>query len=177
MAVTPTGAPVWVRTNDHTTYGGNINKKNYQAQGAVNALTDIDVTEYVRVAADLEAIGRTSPFAILSYINNDNPRGPPTIVNYDSMAGAAPKGVSNANGDVTWSWAGSYLDPYSVSGTIHITAATANINSSAAEFATVELIDSDANGRNDQVRVRAFDDTGTPIIAAGVILVVYTGAV
>ena len=177
MAITPTGAPVWVRTNDHTTYGGNINKRNYQSQGAVNALTDISAEEYVRVTADLEAIGRTSPFAIMAYDNNDSPRAPPTIRDYSAMSGSAPTAVSNANGDVTFSWNGSYLDSYSVSGDIHITAATANVNSSAAEFATVELIDSDANGRNDQVRVRAFDQAGTPIVTAAVILVVYTGAV
>lgn len=176
MAVTPTGAPVWVRTNDHTTYGGNVNKRNYQSQGSVNAQTDISAEEYVRVCADLDAIGRVSPFAMIHYTNNDTVPAVPTVNNYDAMVGSAPTGVRNGDGDVTFTWSASYNDPYSQAGTIHIVSAVANVNSSAAEFCTVVPLDGDVDTRNEQVRVRAFDAAGAAIQDADVMLIVWTGA-
>lgn len=62
---TPSGLPSWSRTATAETYGGSIEKQNYQSQGVTNAMTDLGAEEFSRMAADLSSCIRTAPFASL----------------------------------------------------------------------------------------------------------------
>lgn len=130
MALIPSGLPCWTRTASHTNYGGNTAKHNYLSRGAIDALTDVGAEALCRLAADLEAVSRTAPFAVITYLNNDGSPAVPTIecvygmigVRTTSYAGdAAPAGfpsaARNGAGDVTFTFASSYSDAYAVAGT------------------------------------------------------------
>jgi len=180
MAITPTGFPVWVRANDHTTYGGNVNKIDYQAVGPVNARTDIGAAEFCRATADLSAVGKTCPFASFSAQFNDTVPGVPTIATTDylSMAGGPPTSVRNGDGDVTFTWLASYSDQYSVSGLVNIVHAEATVQGISFRLATVELLDLSVSGLNESVRVRVWDvATATAAIDPLVSIVITTGTV
>lgn len=148
MTITPTGAPVWQRTTDHTDYGGNVNKKNYMGQGVVNALTDVGAEDFVRICADLSALARTSPMWVITYLCNDTSPAAPTIevvlgmtgVRVVSYAGnAAPTGfpsaARNGNGDVTFTFDSNYSDDYGVSAPWAPQTCTASVSGTAARCA------------------------------------------
>lgn len=167
MALTPSGSPAWVRTNDHTAYGGDVNKANYQSQGSVNPRTDLTAENICRLAADLAAIARTAPLARLAYTCNDAAPAAPTITSSGSMWAQDPTPTRNGNGDVTFTWAASYTDPYGVSGNVNIIGAKATLVGTTASEIPVELVDAHT------VRVRAFDTAGAAISDAKVALVIY----
>jgi hypothetical protein len=123
--ITPAGAPAWSRAADHTDYGGHINKRNYQSQGAVNPETDITAEQVTRTAADLAAVTRVAPFAVLTITTQDP--GPPSVDSVRLMTGAlatayagdaAPSGYPSAaltgTDETTVTFASSYSDEYSV---------------------------------------------------------------
>lgn len=172
MAVTPTGAPAWVRLSDHTTYGGNTNKTNYQSQGAVNPRTDVTAEQFSRLVADLEALVRVGSFAVITFTCNDTVPAAPTVDDYDSMAGTAPTGARVSSGVVTFTWDASYLDPYGVSGDIHIAHAIVT-GTSASQVGTVVLSDPDVNSKNERATV-TIEENGAPIADASATLVVWT---
>lgn len=175
MAVEPTGSPVWLRQNDHTKYGGNTEKKNYQSQDAINGKTDLSAQNLARIAADLAAVGRTAPTFVLTYTQDDTGAENPAIDSYLAMAGTPPAGVRNADGDVSWTWANSYTDDYSVSGAVHIVAATATIHGSSAGDPEVEILDVNTDDLNEVVRVRCTDEDGNAMQDVKVTLSVWTG--
>lgn len=180
MAIVPTGHPCWVRANSHTTYGGNVNKIDYQSIGPVNPRTDIGAAQFCRLASDVAAIQLTAPFATITYRCNDAVPGLPTIEDYDAMVGGAPLAVRNADGDVTFSWLDSYADSYSIIGEINIEHAEATGHSSGIliPVPTVELLDISATGKNESVRVRVWDvSTGTLAVDPRISLVITTGVV
>jgi hypothetical protein len=128
MTITPAGLPAWTRTADHTVYGGNLQKQNYQSQGVINPRTDVGAEALARLTADAEATTRTCPFAVLTYLNHDGSPAAPTIESAYLMTGvrassyegnAAPTGfpsaARNSTGKVTFTFAASYSDPYGVS--------------------------------------------------------------
>lgn len=152
MAIVPTGLPVWARTRSHTDVGGNTNKRNYLSRGAIDALTDVGAEALCRLAADLEAIGRTAPFATITYLCNDGSPAAPTIecvygmigVRTTSYAGGSPpagfpSAARNGNGDVTFTFASSYNDPYSVAGAFAIKHACGGIHGTTAGEPVVEI--------------------------------------
>ena len=177
MHTIPTGAPAWVRTNTHETYGGNTEKRDYQAQGPVNPLTDVGAQQFCRMAADMQALAAVAEFATITYLCNDAAPGAPTIERYDGMAGAAPTPTRNGNGDVTFVWAASYNDAYSRPGALHIVHAEVAVHGTTAAHATVVIDDSNADGLNDRVRVRAWTVGGAAKSDARVTLTVTTGPV
>jgi hypothetical protein len=177
MPVTPAGDPLWAHTSDHTTYGGDLEKQNYQSQGAINGKTDVDAENFARFVADLEAVGRTAPFASVTYTQDDTGTNDPTVTEYDSQAGSAPTGVRNSDGRTTWSWDASYADPYSKSADVHIAHAMANVHGTTAATATVVPLDPDVNGKNEAVMVRCFDAAGNPVKDKTVTLKVWTSSV
>lgn len=183
MAIVPTGHPCWVRANSHTTYGGNVNKIDYQSIGPVNPRTDIGAAQFCRLASDVAAIQLTAPFATVTYLCNDTVAAVPTVEEYDAMVGAAPTGIRNGDGDITFTWLDSYADPYSVIGEVNIEHAEATGHAPVAApatplVATVELLDLSATGKNESVRVRVWDVvTGLPAVDPRVTLVVTTGVV
>src|SRR5688500_11807960 len=87
MAITPAGVPAWLRTVSIGDYGGHLSKENFLSKGAINALTDVDAEEYTRATADLAAVVRTAPFAIITYLNNDTGLAAPTIESALMMTG------------------------------------------------------------------------------------------
>jgi len=115
------------------------------------------------MAADLEAISRTAPFATITYLNNDTSPAVPTIevvymmtgVRTTSYAGdAAPSGfpsaARNGDGDVTFTFDASYSDPYSVAGAFAPKHAVGNVHGTTAGEPVVVI-----SGAT--VRVRAFN--------------------
>jgi hypothetical protein len=96
----------------------------------IDALTDVGAEALCRLAADLEAVSRTAPFATITYLNNDGTPAAPTIevvygmigVRSTSYAGdAAPAGfpsaARNGAGHVTFTFLSTYADAYGVDGT------------------------------------------------------------
>ena len=130
MAITPTGAPSWVRNSDHTTYGGHANKINYQGQGKVNARTDVGAEEFTRLAADLAALMRVGEFCNVTFTARDagvlDPlvtkvtMQPSGVVTVSYAGGSPPTGFPSvtrvADGNYLITFAASYLDAYGVSG-------------------------------------------------------------
>jgi hypothetical protein len=170
MTITPEGSPLWLRTAAISQYGGHASKENYLSRGAIDALTDVAAEEFVRMTADLAAAGRTSPFAILTFLNNDASPAAPTIesvlmmtgVRTTSYAGGSPpsgfpSGARNGTGSTTITFASSYLDEYGVSGALALRAAIATGHGSAyvaavATFATSTAVD-----------VRCYDAAGAAL--------------
>lgn len=127
MTTTPAGLPAWSRTADHTVYGGHLQKQNYQSQGVVNPRTDVGAEAIARLAADAEATTRTCPFLVATYSNSDTSPAAPTIesiymmtgVRTSSYLGSAPptgfpSAARNSTGNVTFTFAASYADPYGI---------------------------------------------------------------
>jgi hypothetical protein len=176
MAITPTGQPAWSREVAHTDYGGNVNKVNYLSRGKIDALTDVGAADLCRLAADLEAVVRTAPFAVISYTCNDNVVmgvAPPTIRSAFMMTGvrttsyqggAAPSGfpssARNGDGNVTFTFAGSYSDPYGVAHAFVPTFVQASVYGSSAAVATY------TNPGDGTVQVQAWATDGTALAGA-----------
>jgi len=177
MAVVPTGTPAWVKSNDFQTYGGHVDKANYQSLGAVNPRTDVTAEQLARMAADLAAVMRTASFCTFAYTCNDTSPAVPTIADYSSMSGSAPTGVRNGDGDASFTWDASYDDVYSVSGDIHFIGALVIVISSTSEFASYQVQDPDANSKNERIRIKAFDDAGAAVQDAQVFVAMFTGPV
>lgn len=177
MSIIPTGNPAWVRSNGHTAYGGNVNKVNYQSVGTINPRTDVSAENVCRIAADLSAVARTSPFAVMVFTCNDTAPAAPTVSTYYAMAGSAPTGTRNGNGDVTFEFAGSYTDDYGVVGKANIIAATATVINAGAvvRVASVQLLDANADGVVESVRVRVFDNAAAAVSNPTVSLTIWTG--
>lgn len=177
MSIVPSGNPAWSRSNGHTAYGGNVNKVNYQSVGTVNPRTDVSAENICRMAADLAAVARTCPFSAMRFTCDDVTPAAPTIDSYYAMAGSQPTATRNGPGDVSFEWANSYMDDYSVSANANIMGAIATVHSVAAAdyIATVELIDGDADGVNDTVRVRVVDGAGAAVLNPTVTLTTWTG--
>ena len=168
MAITPSGYPVWQHVNTHVDYGGDLNKRNFLSQGVVDAQTDVGADQFSRMVADMEAIGRTAPFAIINYTCNDAAPAAPTINRATLMTGirstsyagdAAPTGfpsaVRNGTGDVTFSFSGSYLDAYGVSGTMTISTAIATVSSTTAAIVTI--------GTGGGLQIKVWDAAGVAL--------------
>lgn len=127
MTITPSGSPAWARTADHSHYGGNVNKKNYQSQGVTNPRTDVGAEAITRLAADTAAAVRTAKFLSATFLNNDSSPAPPTVNSLEMMTGVlqAPYGggspptgfpgaVRVGTGHVKFTFAASYTDEYGV---------------------------------------------------------------
>jgi hypothetical protein len=129
MAVTPTGSPPWVRTTDFSHYGGDVNKQNYQSQGAVDPLTDVTAEQLSRLAADVAAIARVTPFCVLTFKGNDSVPAAPTVEVCNLMTGVRTTSYTGDNppsgfplveyisdGQHRITFASTYADPYSANG-------------------------------------------------------------
>lgn len=179
MAITPAGAPAWTRTASHTQYGGHPNKENYLSQGVIDAETDVGAEHIARLAADLEAMARTAPFATITFLCNDSSPGAPTIesvfmmtaiqsVPYagDSPPTGLPEATRSGTGHVVFTFADEYTDPYGVTAPFIPTHALANVHGSTAADATV-----DVSGQT--VTVRVFNNAGSAIADKRVTLTVW----
>jgi hypothetical protein len=169
MTIVPTGLPAWLHANDHATYGGDVNKANYQGLDSVNGRTDVSAQEYVRIAADMAAVQRVAGFCTLGYTCNDTVPAVPTIDSYDAMAGTAPTPARNGDGDVTFTWLTSYSDPYGQSGALNIVGCEVSVAGSVALIPVYQIVNAYT------VRVRVFDSAGAAVQDPSVALRVYTG--
>lgn len=161
--MTPSGSPAWTRSASFAYYGGDTSKRNFYGQGVVDPQTDVSAEEHARMCADLEAVARTMPFAEITYKNNDTSPAVPTIeivymqtgvvlVSYpgDTPPSGFPSAARNGTGDVTFTFASSYTDPYGVSGAFSVKHVGADAQSSSAVRAVPEIVTSTT------VRVRCF---------------------
>jgi hypothetical protein len=189
MAITPNGDPAWLRTADTTTYGGNLNKTNYQGQGVVNARTDVDATEFVRLTEDLAAVVRTAPLAEITFTSDDTGANNPTVdvvnlmtgIRATSYAGGTPPAgfptvarVSDGVVDITFST--TLTDAYSVAGTVHIIHAHGTVHGAVLAVAVPTISDPNTDTFNERVTFRMLDDSGA-VTDAKVTVEVHTGQV
>lgn len=179
--IVPNGFPAWVRASDHSTYGGNTEKTNWQSQGVTNARTDVGAEAFTRMTADIAAVQRTAPFCTLTFLCNDGSTSAPTISVVNQMTGvrvaqyagdSAPTGfpsaARNGNGDNTFTWSASYTDPYGISGTLNITHAEVSGIGSTAIIANYDIVSASS------VRVYLFDAAGAAILNKRATLTVWT---
>lgn len=153
MVVIPTGSPAWLKANDFSSYGGSLTKKNFASRGAINPKTDVGAEAFSRITADLAAIARTAPFAVILVTCDDGTPGPPTI-NYAAMmtgvrsssyvGNAAPTGfpsaIRNGNGDITFTFASTYADPYGIIGAFALAQCKAQLCGAIAGMATATIL-------------------------------------
>lgn len=179
---TPAGNPAWVRTSAFDTYGGDPNKANYQSQGVVNPVTDVGAEGFSRLASDVAAVARTAEFASMIIQCNDSSPAAPTIVSCRLMTGttdisypgnAAPAGfptaARNGNGDITLTFASSYLDEYGVSGGFSARDPIPSLIGTGGGTAVPELVSDTA------VRVRCFNLSAVAISNAKFSLTISSG--
>lgn len=180
MAITPSGSPPWLRTNNLTHYGGDVNKANYLSRGAIDALTDVDASQFSRLSADVAALQRVMPFCTMTLLCDDSTPGPPTIEYINMQTGIAsvsyvgnsppsgfPSAARNSNGNVLITFASSYSDPYSVNGAFSISSLMPGLISATAGTATAERASATT------VNLRAFNSAGTAISNARMSLSVW----
>lgn len=181
--IIPSGQPVWLRTSDFQTYGGHTQKQNHLGQGVIDALTDVGAEQISRFFADAASVARVAPFATITFTCNDSSPAAPTILAVNGMIGvrytsyegnAAPAGYAsaarNGNGDVTFTFASAYSDPYGVSGAFALSHPRASIVGPDGGSAPCEKL-SDTT-----VRVRAYDAVGNVFMNATVTLIVHSGS-
>jgi hypothetical protein len=126
---TPNGSPPWLRNAGITDYGGSTTKADFMGQGMVNPDTDLEAAALMRLTDHMAACTRTAPFAVLNLTCDDTAPGPPTVNYAWMMSGVCltsyvgnappagfPSAARNGDGDVTITFAASYLDAYGVSG-------------------------------------------------------------
>jgi hypothetical protein len=182
MPIVPNGLPAWVRNADHTTYGGHTEKTNYLSQGKVNARTDVGAEEFCRMAADLAAVVRTAPWAVLTVQCDDTTPAAPTVLTVAQMTGhrnlsylgsSPPSGyptvTRQGNSYARFAWASSYTDPYGVAGTLNIVHATITPYGSTALIPAWSLVDAHT------VDARIFTTAGSLTTNAKFTLRVWTG--
>ena len=117
----------------------------------------ITAEQWSRLAADLSAVVRTAPFAIITIQQTGDAVA--VLVAYQAQHGVgvshAPTIVANGAGRLTITWAPAYTDPFGNAQAVNIKHADAMaLSAGAALMATVDL-----TGRAD-VDVRTFDTTG-----------------
>src|SRR6186713_133372 len=132
---TPNGDPAWVRTSTAETMGGHINKRNYQLVGVVNPETDVDASEFLRLAVDVASNSRVAAFSklVAQCADSGTPTNP-TITSIEQMTavstagylGDSPSHVSFplayriGDGAFTATWPVTVDDEYGVSGEVVI---------------------------------------------------------
>lgn len=180
MTITPTGSPSWLRSNDMTHYGGNVNKENYLSRGAIDALTDVDAKQFSRLAADVAALQRVAPFLTITLVCSDSSPAAPTVEYVNMQTGISlisyigssppsgfPSASRNSNGDVTITVSSSYQDAFGVSGAFAISSLLPSLLSTTAGIATAEKV-------SDTVfRLRAFNAAGSALSDARMSCVVW----
>lgn len=189
MPIIPAGSPAWSRLADHTVYGGDLNKTNWHSQGVTNARTDVGAEGFCRLAEDLAAVVRTAAFCVLTVRCDDVTPGPPTVIAINQMTGvtstsyvgnAPPPGMPTlsrlGNGAVTVTWNTSYADAYGVSASVNIEHVEIGVQTSVATSCGYLLVDANADGLNEAVQVRVFDNAGVSLANAKFSLKVVTGA-
>lgn len=149
MTTTPEGEPVWgedgVRSATASVYGGHSDKKDYQNLGVTNPRTDISAAQFLRMTADMAAVARVNPYSIVTLVCNDTSPDDPTVSSVFQMTGnstagyegdAPPSGFPTCtrvgNGEVTVVWPSSPSDEFSVSSTLALVHARAQVTGSTA---------------------------------------------
>jgi hypothetical protein len=172
MAVTPIGSPAWARTITFDDYGGDVNKANYQSQGAINPRTDVTAEQFSRLVEDLTGVVRVADFAKLYVTCNDSSPAAPTIqwcrmmsgVRSTSYEGDAaptgfPAGARVGDGSITLTFDASYSDAYGVSQALTIEHVSADGADTSVAYVTKSVAGS-------VVTLAAFDDTGAAVADA-----------
>lgn len=178
---TPTGNPAWTRSADYTTYGGDPNKANYQSQGVVNPRTDVGAEGFSRLVSDVAAVVRTAEFCVMQIlcdvggtattVENCRMMTGVTAVTYSGTAPPTgfPSVTRNGNGDVTVTFASSYLDEYGVTGAFAATDAIASLVNATGGVACPEIV------TGTEIRVRCFNLSAAAITGARFTLTVGSG--
>lgn len=176
MPIVPTGAPVWLRTNDFQVYGGDPNKRNYMGQGAIDPTSDVTAEQFSRLVEDVAELGRVTEFATITFRCNDTVPGPPTILAYNGLAGAAPTGSRIGNGHVSFAWPVEPEDAYGVEAFVNFMSAMGGPQGTPGGVYT-EFLDSNADGLNERVNMLVFDASAAAIVDGVATVTVWTSVV
>ena len=131
---TPAGLPAQTRTASIESYGGHLEKRDYQAMGVVNPRTDVGADGFMRMTADLAAVARVAPFCVLTVQCNDTTPAAPTVLRIQqmgiiSMAGYEGDSPPNAalptlarvgDGQFTIAWPATTTDDYGISANVDL---------------------------------------------------------
>lgn len=177
----PNGSPAWTRSADATVYGGHPDKRDYQGQGVVNPQTDISAAEFLRMTADLAAVVRVAPFAVLRIQCDDTTPNDPTVLSVNQQTGIVstsyagmspptgfPTAERNGDGDITITWDSDYPDEFGEIAPVALRMGMASVTGSGAGEAVVEMVSDTA------IRVRAFDDSGVALQDTQITVEVWT---
>jgi hypothetical protein len=174
MSTTPAGLPAWSRTADASVYGGHVDKRDFEGQGPVDPQTDVSAAQFIRLAADVAALSRVAPFAVLTIQCNDTVPAAPTVVRAQQMTavslagyeGASPTGdfptltrVGDGEFDVVWPT--SVADDYGVEQDVDLVHAHGSVHD-AGTYSAVEPSRTNAY----TFRFTARDDLGAAIADA-----------
>lgn len=170
MAIVPSGSPPWLRSNDLTHYGGDLNKENFLSRGAIDALTDVDAKQFSRLAADVAALQRVMPFCTITFLCSDSSPTAPTVefihmqtglTSVSYLGSSPPSGFPalsrNGDGDVSITFLSSYTDPYGISGSFSISSILPGLISTSSGETVAERVSATV------IRMRAFTSAGSAI--------------
>lgn len=169
----PAGNPSWTRTATPEFYGGHQNKRNYLSLGSIDARTDVNAEQIKRLTADLAAVVRTAPFAVIDYVCNDTAPAAPTILRCRLQTGVVfesypgdnpPQGFPSAarlsDGKVRFTFPVSPVDDYGATIALNLTAGMGNLQMGVEGDVSVVPVDPNVDTNNESADVAARDDAG-----------------
>jgi len=176
MTTLPAGLPAWSRTASIESYGGHADKINFMGQGAIDARTDVTAAQINRLAADMSAIVRVLPLAVIIVQNDDTGVNDPTVLGAWLQSGVSAAGYAGASppsgfptatrisdGSVAIQFPVPLTDDFGVEQKVHIRAAEASVSGDVADVSWGAPTDPDADGYYERIVMTAQDDSGVVI--------------
>lgn len=176
---TPTGSPAQARLATIESYGGHPQKRDYQAQGVVNPLTDVSAAGFLRMTADLAACARVASFCVLTVACNDTTPAAPTVrrcqqmgtVSAGGYAGGTPPNANLptlarvGNGSFTVTWPTTTEDDFGVEADVDLAHIQMTVLGVAAWSVNADLTDERT------LSVSVFEDDGVTAIPDAVVTI------
>lgn len=170
---TPTGSPPQTRLATIESYGGHPQKRDYQAQGVVNPLTDLSAAAFLRLTADVAACARVAPFCVMTVKCNDTSPAAPTVLRCQQMgavalggyAGGSPPNIDlptlarTGNGAFTVTWPETTSDDYEVEADTNLVHVQASVQGSSDYVVEAEFTDERT------LTIAVFESSGGPAIS------------
>jgi hypothetical protein len=172
----PAGNPAWTRSASIESYGGHEFKENFMSQGVVDARTDVGADQINRLAADLSALTRVAPLAVIIIQNDDTGTNNPTVlgawlqsgVSSDGYAGASPPAgfptvtrVSDGSFYVTFP--AQLADDFGVQWYVHARGGIGSASGGSAVDVAWAVSDPNTDGYNERLLFTVQDDSGVVI--------------
>lgn len=158
MTVTPTGLPTHSRASDITTFGGDVNKKNYLDIGKTDPLTDVAAEEFSRMVEVVQCVEKTAPFAVLTYRQLDGYS--PTLTYFNGFYAEPPLLTRISDGYVNVVFGPSYSDTYGVAASFAISNFDVTVQ---GIYVTAPVVQADISSGT-QLLIKVTGATGGPTV-------------